>query len=257
MPLLKPMTTTSAIAGSVIAAAVAGLMMTASASAQDGQRGARGERFAERIKDRCENMRERLANIDRDLSADQMQDIIQGRLAQVGEGNLKVGKVTKKDDDTVALEIVTKGGALVSAREFSLKTGLPTNTGANCDQIAERASKAVAARGERGADRRGRGMRGDRPRDGRGPDMAGGMPGRMPGLGLIGDVGPDRDLNLSKDQARTLAEAALIAVGNPRLKVGEVREKDADTYEVDIVASDKTVIFQREIDRHTGRPKRS
>lgn len=257
MPLLKPKITSPAMAGSLVAAAVAGLMMTATASAQDGPRGARGERFVERIKDRCDHMRERLANIDRDLSADQMQDIIQGRLAQMGEGNLKVGKITKKADDIVALDIVTKGGALVSTREFSLKTGLPTNAGANCDQIAERASKAIAARGERGPDRRDRAMRGDGPPDGMGPGMAGGLGGRMAGLGLIGDVGPGRDLNLTKDQARTLAEAALIAVGNPRLNVGEIREKDADTYEVDIVASDKTVIFQREINRHTGRPQRS
>lgn len=242
MTLLKP-TTSSALTSGMFAAAIAGLLMTGTASAQDGPRAGRGERFAERVKERCDNMRERLGNMDRDLSADQLRDIIQGRLAQMGEGNLKVGKVTKAGEDAVEIEIVTKSGALVSKREFSTRTGLPTNAGARCDQVAERVSHAVA-RGDDGQGRRGRGARG--------VGMA-----RAGALGLIGEVGPDRDLNLTKDQARTLAEAALIAVGNPRLKVGEIREKDTDTYEVDIVAADKTVVFQREIDRHTGLPKRS
>lgn len=267
MSLKTSMKKSSVLAGSAIAAAVAVLMATGPVSSADGPRGpgARmGERMAERIKDRCEDMRDRLGKMDRHLSADQLRDIIQGRLAQFDGGNLKVGKVTKKGDDVVALTITTKTGALVSTREFSTKTGMPVGAEDRCDQVAERISKAVARGGEGpgpgGPDGPRRGGRGP----GRGPGAEGPGPGpgmgmgmaRLGALGLIAEAGPGRDLNLTKDQARKLAEAGLIVVGNPNLKVGEIREKDADTYEVDIVAADNSLVLQRRIDRHTGRPDR-
>ena len=251
MSMMRLTKTSSALTGSTIAVAMAALMLSGVASAADGPRGGRaermGERMAERIKDRCDDMRERLEKLDRNLTSDQLRDIIQGRLASLNGGNLKVGKATKKGDDVVTLEIVTKSGALVNVRDFSTKTGMPVGAGERCDQVAERISKAVANRG----DGPGPGGRGPGGRGPGGPEM-----GRLAALGLIADAGPDRDLNLTKDQARKLAEAALIVVGNPRLKVGDIREKDPGTYEIDIVAADNSLVFHRELDRHSGRSNR-
>jgi len=50
---------------------------------------------------------------DKDLSVEQVKDIIEGKIAMRGNENIKVGKVEAKDDDTVIAEIVTKDGSLV------------------------------------------------------------------------------------------------------------------------------------------------
>ena len=39
---------------------------------------------------------------------------------------------------------------------------------------------------------------------------------------------------------------------NPRLKVGEVKEKDADTITADIVTKDNSLVERFIVDRHTG-----
>ena len=244
-------------------ASLTATLLTAAAYAADGGprhdgvmggRGMGGERMLERVKERCDEMKDRLAKIDRDLSADQIRDIVLGRLAEAGNDTLKVGKVTAKGEDLVALEIVTKSGAQVNTREFSTKTGLPAGAEQRCDRAVERMSKAAET---------GAGPRPGRP-ERRGPMMGGPMMGgammgsSMGGarseLGLVADAGPDRDLNLNESQVRKLAEAGLILMGNPRLKVGEIRAKDADTYVVDLVAADNSLVLQRTIDKRTGRP---
>ena len=65
----------------------------------------------------------------------------------------------------------------------------------------------------------------------------------------------DRDLNLSADEAKTLVEARLIMRGNDRLKVGQVAEKDQDTYLVDIVTVDDSLVRQVEVDHDNGLPR--
>ena len=40
--------------------------------------------------------------------------------------------------------------------------------------------------------------------------------------------------------------------GNPRLKVGDVKEKDADTITADIVTKDNSLVQRFIINRHTG-----
>ncbi len=172
-----------------------------------------------------ENMRGRMARgdraqeIDRHLTTEQVRDIVAGRLAMSGNANLKVGKVTAKEEGVVSVEIVTKTGALVDTNEISTKSG-----------------RLVAMEKMRAAFR-----------DHRGPGGRGG-----PGV-----RGAQKDLKLTVDQVRKLAEAQLIIRGNPNLKVGQVKEKDADTITVDIVASDNSLVSQREVDRHTGRAKRN
>ena len=61
-----------------------------------------------------------------------------------------------------------------------------------------------------------------------------------------------RDLNLSTDNVKTYMERWLMWQGNPRLKVGEVKEKDADTIVADIVTKDNSLVQRFVINRHSG-----
>ena len=67
--------------------------------------------------------------------------------------------------------------------------------------------------------------------------------------------GPRADLNLSAEQVKTLVEARLIMRGNERLKVGDVSEVDADTYRVQIVTVDGSLVREFDVDRNEG-PRR-
>lgn len=204
-------------------------------------------RMAERMKEGCERFEARLANMDKKLSTDQVRDIVAGQLAQAGNANIKVGKVQPKGEGVVAVDIVTKDGALVNTRELSTKTGMPIEAGKRCDKIEERIEKAKA--GGAGPMMRGLGAENMRGRGGPGGRM-------VEGLALMGAGGPDRDLNLSADQVKKLAEARLIMLGNPNLKVGSVKEKDADTYTVSIVTTNNSLVVQRDVNKHNGRNER-
>ena len=218
----------------------------------------------------CERLEARLAQIDRRLTADRVRDMIAGRLAREPEQNLKVGKVTEKDG-VIEAQIVTRDGSLVKTQAISAKTGLSPDVVKNCERVAERFKKMREARGgapDAQADPSG--PRGDRER-GRfgghfggerfGPGRFGGGRGMGPrgdhrddlNLGIAGNAGPAHDLNLSAAQAKTLVEAGLVKAGNSRLKVGALKEKDADTITVEIVTTDNSLVARRDIDRHTGR----
>ncbi len=203
-------------------------LVVASADPADGSRRFRGP---DRDGRQGETRPER-PEIDKKLTNDQVRDIVAGRLAQSGNPNLKVGKVTAKQDGVVAVDITTKTGSLVETQEISTKTGLPAKLERRLGEMRERF--------------RGHGQGGPRMmahRGGRGPGMT-------PG------AGEKRDLALTTDQAKKLAEARLILRGNPHLKVGAVKEKDADTISIDIVAADNSLVSQQLIDRHSGRPQR-
>ena len=182
-----------------------------------------------------ERMRERWAEMDRHLSADQVRDIVAGKLAMSGDDNLKVGKATAEGNDAVAVEITTKTGAVVSSKEYSTKTGLPL-------WLSNRLTSPPTER--RFAEHR--------------PEERamhhGGWRHEAGTWSWLG-AGPDHDLKLTADEARRLAEARLITLGNGHLKVGAVREKDADTITVDIVAADNSLVAQESLNRHTGRPE--
>jgi hypothetical protein len=90
-----------------------------------------------------------------------------------------------------------------------------------------------------------------------GPGMWGGYgPGMMRGYGL-GITGPGwntagRDLNLSTDNVKNYLERWLAWQGNPRLKVGDVKEKDADTIVADIVTKDNSLVQRFVFKRRNG-----
>jgi len=114
------------------------------------------------------------------------------------------------------------------------------------------------------------------PGYGMGPGMMGGYgPGYMPGPGMMGcgrgygpgwmmrgGYGPGMmgygpgyygnqgNLNLTTDQVKSYLEQM---IRNPNLKVGDVKEKDADTIVADIVTKDKNDLVQRlDFNRHNG-----
>lgn len=61
-----------------------------------------------------------------------------------------------------------------------------------------------------------------------------------------------RDLNLSTDNVKAYMERWLAWQGNPRLKVGYVNEKDADTIVVNIVTKDNSLVQRFVVNRHNG-----
>ena len=66
------------------------------------------------------------------------------------------------------------------------------------------------------------------------------------------DVQGNQTLNLSTDDVKSRMERWLASRDNPRLKLGEVKEKDADTITADIVTKDNSVVERFIVDRHTG-----
>jgi hypothetical protein len=86
--------------------------------------------------------------------------------------------------------------------------------------------------------------------------MNGYGPGYMmgPGYGMRGGYGPgynrnQGNLNLSVDDVRTYLQNM---IRNPNLKVGDVKEKDADTITADVVTKDNSLVQRFEFNRHSG-----
>lgn len=63
------------------------------------------------------------ANVDKQLSADDVRAIITGRIAMHGNKRLKVGAVQEKDADTVTAEVVTVDDSLVQRLAVNRHTG--------------------------------------------------------------------------------------------------------------------------------------
>ena len=84
---------------------------------------------------------------------------------------------------------------------------------------------------------------------GYGPGM---MQGYGPGYGPRAGVQGNQNLNLTTDDVKGRMERWLAFRANPRLKLGEVKEKDADTITAVIVTKDNSVVERFIVDRHTG-----
>ena len=241
------------IAAMTIATAVA-----AHAADQGGRNGQRGPMGRDHMGSRCERLEARLAQVDRHLTPDRVRDMLAGHLARDPEQNLKVGKVTEKDG-VIEAQIVTKEGSLVTTRTVSAKTGFSPDAVKTCKTMTERFEKMREAHGgaQGGAEAKDGDHRGGHRFGHGGPGGGRGMRMHRDGrddlnLGIAGNAGPGHDLNLSTAQAKTLVEASLLKAGNPRLKVGAVKEKDADTITVDVVTTENSLVARREVDRHTG-----
>ncbi len=85
---------------------------------------------------------------------------------------------------------------------------------------------------------------------GYGPGMMG--PGYGPGGAIQGDQNASQTRNLTTDDVKIRIESWLAWRGNPRLKVGEIKEKDADTIVADVVTQDNSLVERFIVDRHTG-----
>ena len=90
---------------------------------------------------------------------------------------------------------------------------------------------------------------------GPGYHMRGWRGGYGPGWMMGRGPGYDRraeNLNLNTDDVKNRIERWLTWRGNSRLKVGEVKEKDADTITADIVTKDNSLVQRFIVDRHSG-----
>jgi hypothetical protein len=80
--------------------------------------------------------------------------------------------------------------------------------------------------------------------------------GYGPGYGPRGTTQGNQNLNLTTDDVKKRVERWLAWRGNPRLKLGDVKEKDADSITADIVTADKSLVDRFIVDRHTGFTRR-
>jgi hypothetical protein len=90
-----------------------------------------------------------------------------------------------------------------------------------------------------------------------GPGMGSGYgrcapPGFGPSATGPGWSAPWTDLNLTTDNAKTCFDRWLAWQGNQRLKVGDVKEKDAGLITVDVVTKDNSLVQRFVVDRRTG-----
>ncbi|MBI4183001.1 MAG: hypothetical protein HY521_03250 [Proteobacteria bacterium] len=65
------------------------------------------------------------------------------------------------------------------------------------------------------------------------------------------------DLKLSADDVRARLEQRLARDGNPRLKLGEIKEVDKDAITAEIVTTDGSLVDRLKVDRHTGATRRT
>ena len=65
-------------------------------------------------------------------------------------------------------------------------------------------------------------------------------------------AGQQGDLKLTTDNVKQRMERWLAIRNNPRLKLGDVKEKDDNTITADIVTVDNSLVQRFAIDRHTG-----
>lgn len=80
--------------------------------------------------------------------------------------------------------------------------------------------------------------------------MGGYGPGPM--MGGPGYYGGQANLNLTIDNVKNYLGRMIAMQGNTRLKVGDVKEKDADTIVADIVTKENSLVQRFNVDRHTG-----
>ncbi len=79
-----------------------------------------------------------------------------------------------------------------------------------------------------------------------------GMHRGMHHMGMMRNYDPDRVL--SADDIRVLTQAHLIRMGNPNLKVGDIKTVNDGNFMVRIVAKDGSIVNEQILDKSTGMP---
>jgi hypothetical protein len=75
-------------------------------------------------------------------------------------------------------------------------------------------------------------------------------PGMLSGSYGQGNYGGQGNLNLSTNAVKSFLERMIAIEGNSRLKVGDMKEKDADTIVADIVTKDNSLVQRFVVNRH-------
>ncbi len=71
----------------------------------------------------------------------------------------------------------------------------------------------------------------------------------MPGLGIVNGTA---NIELTPERVKTILEGRLAWMGNPNIKVGEVKVKDEKTITAEIVTKDNSLVKRLEFDRNIG-----
>jgi hypothetical protein len=74
------------------------------------------------------------------------------------------------------------------------------------------------------------------------------------GPGMIGPGVAIQNLprDLSVTDVQNMLQSHLSWMGNPNLKLGEVKEQDKDTITADLTTQDGSLVDRLEVNRHTG-----
>jgi hypothetical protein len=96
------------------------------------------------------------------------------------------------------------------------------------------------------------GMMGPGMMRGYGPGYGFGIVGGSPGAFSPGWNASQTGLNLSTDDVKSYFERSIAWQGNSRLKVGDVKEKDADAIAADIITKDNSLVERFIVNRHNG-----
>jgi|GEM_PF-2802769 hypothetical protein len=159
------------------------------------------------------------------LSPDQVRTVVDGMLI-LKRSDLKVGAVTEKDDKTYSVELLKPDG---SAAETTV-----------VDKHFARPSGALAGIGKGPHGPHMRGHDGERG------------PGKHDGM-----FRGEREKPLTAAQVKDIIEGR-IAMRGEDMTVGKVTEKDADTWQAEILAADGKLARTILVDKKSGRfmPKR-
>jgi hypothetical protein len=243
----------------IIAAIGATLLFATAAFAQQGRmHGMQGDYGMQQGSDyRHDGMYRRKAE---PVDQKQAEIILKDYVLSTDNPNLKPGKINEKKNVFEA-EIITKDGSLVDKIWIEKDTGW-VNTRYGADSGARRRGRGM-----------GYGMRGDWNfcpycgsdiRPGRYRHMGPGMMGHGYGMGrgmhhgMGYGYGGDtpyrrRDKPVDKTEAKQRMENYLEFIGNPNLKVGEIKETDTE-FEAEIVTKkQKDLVNKIVIDKQTGR----
>lgn len=175
------------------------------------------------------------------LSPDQIKTVIDGRLV-LKRSDLKVGKVTDKDGNTYEVELVKPDGTVAEHATVDKRFARPSGALAGMGP----GMMGPGGMGPGGMGPHGKFMhgRGDGPRCGYDDDRG---PGQRMGM-----FGGQRETPLTAVQVKDIIEGR-IAMRGENYTVGKVAEKDADTWQAEVLGAGGKVEHSVLVDKQSGR----